>query len=127
LEVLIVPDETFGGLPVLRIYAGSTIAEGSPGLTVTANQPYVYDDSENITPSDYVPPTAAIEKIELAYYIRNPIYSLTDPSAGEDAHYLQPVWRFYGHYSNGDEFEILIQALKQEFLLPEPAPSTPPG
>ncbi|MBI5946104.1 MAG: hypothetical protein HY864_17220 [Chloroflexi bacterium] len=127
LEVLIVPDETFGGLPVLRISAGSIIAEGSPGLTVTADQPYVYDDTESAAPQDYIPPTATIEKVELAYYIRNPIYSMTDPTAGADAQYLQPVWRFYGHYSNGDEFEILIQALKDEFLLPELAPYTLPG
>jgi len=33
--------------------------------------------------------------------------------------YLQPVWRFYGHYDNGDEFDVIIQALKQEYLLPE--------
>jgi hypothetical protein len=126
-EVLIIPDETFGGMPALRIYAGSTIEGGAPALTITANQPYTYDDSVNITPGDYIPPIAAIEKVELAYHIRNPIYSMTDPNAGADAQYLQPVWRFYGHYSNGDEFEILIQALKEEFLYPELAPNTPPG
>jgi hypothetical protein len=32
------------------------------------------------------------------------------------------VWRFYGHYDTGGEFEAIVQALKEEFLLPELAP-----
>jgi len=70
-------------------------------------------------------PTATIESIDLAYHVRYPPYTLADPTAG--IQYIQPVWRFYGHYSNGDEFEILVQALTEEHLLPELSPYTPPG
>lgn len=73
----------------------------------------------------FTPPTATIEIVDLAYHVRYPPYSLADPSAG--IQYIQPVWRFYGHYSNGDEFEILVQALKEEYLLPKLSPYTPPG
>ena len=69
-------------------------------------------------------PTLTIEKVELVYYVPDPRASSPDPSAPI---YIQPVWRFYGHYSNGHRFEILVQALKEEYLLPELAPYTPPG
>jgi hypothetical protein len=32
-----------------------------------------------------------------------------------------------GHYSSGDEFEIMVQALQPEFLSPEIMPIEPPG
>lgn len=41
--------------------------------------------------------------------------------------YIEPVWHFQGRYENGTEFDVLIQALKQEFLLPELAPGSLPG
>jgi len=124
-EILIIPDETFGGRPAMRIYAGSIIEEGSPELTITANQPYTYDDSANIPPVDYVQPTATIEKVELVYYMPDPRYITTELVI--DQRYLQPAWLFRGQYSDGSEFFILIQALKDEFLLPELAPYTQPG
>ncbi|MBI5352432.1 MAG: hypothetical protein HZB50_07320 [Chloroflexi bacterium] len=130
LEVLILPDESFGGYPSLRVFAGILAINtktGQPGeLSVTADQLAVVEAAPPSAQSN-LPPTAVIETIELVYFIRNPLQSMTDPKAGDDAQYLQPVWRFYGHYSNGDEFEILIQALKDEFLYPELAPYTPPG
>ncbi len=124
-EVLIIPDETFGNMPALRIYSGSIIEEGSPELTVTANEPYTYDDSEIVAPGDYVQPTATIEKVELVYYMPDPRYVTSELVI--DQGYLQPAWLFHGHYSDGSEFEFLVQALKDEFLLPELAPYTQPG
>jgi LysM repeat protein len=128
IECLVIPNETYAGYQTIRYFAGGFVfnpQDGTPmEYEITVDQPYIIDD----VPADtYIPPTATIEKVELAYYIRNPIYSMTDPNAGADAQYLQPVWRFYGHYSSGEEFEILIQALKDEFLYPELALYTPPG
>ena len=37
------------------------------------------------------------------------------------------MWLFTGHYSNGDELEILVQALQQQYLSPELEPVEPPG
>jgi LysM repeat protein len=127
LEALLIPDETFGGYPVVRIMGASMAVNPKNGqpveMTVTADQPNIIDESQ-IGP-DYTPPTATIEKVELVYYTTDPRYKLPD-SASEPA-YLQPVWRFYGHYSSGDEFEVLVQALKDEFLLPEVETVQPPG
>ncbi len=124
-EVLIVPDETFGGRPTMRVYSGSIIQADSPGLTVTANQPSTYDDSVNIPPNNNIPPTMTIEKVELVYYTSDPRYVIPDPNAAPP--YIQPMWRFFGHSSNGDEFEFLVQALKNEFLSPEIQTVQPPG
>jgi len=114
-EVLIIPDETFGGKPALRIYSSSIIQAGSPGLTITANQPNVMDDTANPNPipTNYTPLTLTIEKVELVYFVSNPLYQANDPNRSP---YIQPAWHFQGHYSNGDEFDIIVQALKQEFL-----------
>ena len=126
-EVLLIPDEIFGGYPAMRIFNIGLAINPKNGekmtITITADQPYVMD--EVTTPENYIQPTATIEKVELVYYIPAP--QRTPPNPNADLPYIQPAWRFYGHYSNGDEFEILVQALKQEYLLPELARYTPPG
>jgi hypothetical protein len=124
IEVLIVPGEAFGGYPAARVFAATMVPQGGPTheLSVTANQIPVYDEPQ---PGDFTPPTAVIERVELVYYLPDPNGNtdIADP----DARYLQPAWLFAGHYSDGTGFFILVQALKQEFLLPEIAPYTPPG
>jgi hypothetical protein len=66
-----------------------------------------------------------IEKVELVYYITDPRYPARDASSRPA--YIQPMWRFYGHYSNGDEFEFLVQALSEQFLSPVIQTVQPPG
>ncbi|MGQ9833374.1 MAG: LysM peptidoglycan-binding domain-containing protein [Candidatus Villigracilaceae bacterium] len=124
IEALLVPGETFGGYPAARIFAASMVPQGGPTheLPITADQIPTYDEPQ---PGDFTPPTAVIERVELIYYLPDPNGSidLSDPDAG----YIQPAWMFSGHYEDGTEFFILVQALKQEFLLPETAPFTAPG
>ncbi len=123
-QVLIIPDETFGGKPALRIYSSSIIASGSSGLAITANQPNIINDTVNPVPipENYISPALTIEKVELVYFVSNPLYQANDPNANRRSPYIQPAWHFSGHYSNGDEFDIIVQTLKQEFLSPEIAP-----
>jgi LysM repeat protein len=127
LEVLIIPGETFGGYPALRVFNASMAINPKNGLPqemrVSADQPYIIDEAQN--PEEYVVPIPTIEKVELIYYTNDLRYAVITP--GSKPTYIQPVWRFYGHYSNGDEFEILVQALKAEFLLPEIESIGPPG
>jgi hypothetical protein len=115
VETLTIPDLTWGGYPTVCMHSKSP-AFDSRGqaieLQVAANQPYVMDD-----PAAYVAPTLTIEKVELVYFIKDPRYPVANASSSPA--YVQPMWRFYGHYSNGDEFEFLVQALKDEFLSPE--------
>lgn len=127
VETLILPDETIAGYPVLQIASASMAINPKSGepvdMEVTADQPYVIEESQNPEPPEEL--TATIESVELVYFTPDKRYAVPDPSAG--LAYIQPAWRFRGHYWDGSEFEILIQALKEEFLLPEVDSVEPPG
>ncbi len=126
IEALTIPGETFGGYPVVRIYSASMAVNPKNGeaaeLQISAGQVYVVDEALE---GEYVPPTLTIQRIQLIYYMPDPRY-LAGPLEA-DQRYLQPVWLFTGRYSDGNEYQFLIQALDPEFLLPEPAPYTAPG
>jgi hypothetical protein len=123
LEVLAIPDETVGGYPALRVFSSAMAIspknEKPVELTITANQIYTVDKRPEEMET-YVPLALTIEKVELMYYVTNPHWQV-DHLDGSPL-YIQPVWRFSGHYDNGDEWEVLVQALKEEYLLPELAP-----
>lgn len=70
----------------------------------------------------YEVPTATIETVELVYFIPA-FYRLT----GSEPLYVQPMWRFAGHWSTGDVFEIVVQALDPKFLSPTIQVIEPPG
>jgi len=126
IEALAIPDETFGSYPVVRMFSATTATNSKDGkeaeLSVSADQIYIV---ELAAEGEYTPPTMSIERIELVYYMPDPRYQVGELIP--DQRYIQPTWLFAGHYSTGEEFFILVQALKQEFLLPEPAPYTQPG
>jgi hypothetical protein len=126
IEALAIPDETFGSYPVVRMFSATTATNSKDGkeaeLSVSADQIYIVDMAGE---GEYIPPTMSIERIELVYYMPDPRYQVGE--LVPDQRYIQPAWLFAGHYSTGEGFFILVQALKQEFLLPEPAPYTQPG
>jgi LysM repeat protein len=126
VEALAIPNETFGGYPVLRIYSASMAVNPKNGeatdLQISAGQVSVIDESE--TP-EYIRPTLTIERVMLVYYMPDPIFNTGELQL--DQRTIQPAWLFIGHYSDGSEFFFLVQALQREFLLPEPAPLTRPG
>ncbi len=115
LEVLVIPGETFGGYPAIRLFGGGLAVDPLNGqpieYTLSVDEPYIIP--EPVQRTDY---SLTIEKVELVYYTPDQRYAGSEPAA--EPPYLQPVWRFYGHYSNGDEFEFLMQAVKDEYLLP---------
>ena len=88
---------------------------------------HVYDEAANPEVPDTTPPNLTIDQVELVYFVSNPYYQVNDPNYSQRSPYLQPAWHFIGRYDDGTEFDILIQALKQEFLLPELAPGLSPG
>jgi hypothetical protein len=126
LEALLIPGETFGGLPTARTFAGSLATNPKSGqpstISITADQPQIIPET---TPGSVPQPSLTIETIELVYFTSDPRYAASYPQAMSP--YLQPAWRFYGHYSSGDEVEILVQALSPQYLLPEPAPAVQGG
>lgn len=116
VEGLAIPGETYGGYPALRMFGMGIALNPDTGeefdYIPSASTPNEVPDF-SAAPNTTV--TATIEQVDLIYYTPNPRYTVENP----DPLYIQPVWRFIGHYSNGDEFEILVQALTDEFLLPE--------
>ena len=127
-EVLIIPDETFGGFPVAHIYQGGIIQEDGPELQIKANQIFSFNEPEDPMMSpDYRSPNLTIDHVELVYYVSNPYYQVNDPNYSQRSPYIEPAWHFRGRYEDGKEFDVLIQALKQEFLLPELAPKAGMG
>ncbi len=130
-EVLIVPDETFASYPVIRVFsAGMAISpkNGQPmELPMTADQIPVYDDAANPEVPNTTPPSLTIDSIELEYFVNNPYYQVNDPNYERRSTYIQPVWHFRGHYETGDKFDMLVQALKREYLSPQLSPGITPG
>jgi len=128
IEALVIPGESLAGYPAMRMFSGQMAVNPKNGqateLTITDDQVYVSKEPQAVGVTVVNPPTATVEKVELVYFGSNPQFT-TGANTGYP--YLQPAWRFYGHFSNGDEFEVLIQALKDEYLLPEQAPYIPPG
>jgi len=112
IEGYVSPDEQFGGYPVLTDF-GTQVAQGISDLSgyqPDAAQPLVIEQPPPATP----PGELIVEKIELAYYAPD-LRGGSPPPAGRPF-YVQPVWRFSGHYSDGSLFEILVQALQPEYL-----------
>ena len=122
-EALLLPDEAVGGHAAMRCFSGGVAPEDGQAIDmeITADQPYVEDEP---VVQDYVPPTVTIESVELVYFIEDP--RLTPITDSEPA-YIQPMWRFAGRNSNGELIEILVQALQEEFLLPEVQTIVGPG
>ena len=131
VEGLAIPDETFGGYPGLRVFGMANAVDPVSGeaneMTVTANQINIYEEPPADIGKPANPPTLTIDKVELVYFVSNPYYQVSDPNYDRRSPYVQPVWHFSGHFENGDGFDMLIQALKQEFLLPEISPGLSPG
>jgi len=129
MEALVLPDKTIAGYPAIQVVSASMAINPKSGEPVemesTANQPYVIDEAD--FPEREIPAelTATIESVELVYFTNNQRYAIPDPNAGPV--YIQPAWRFQGHYWDGSEFEIFVQALRDEFLLPEIERIEPPG
>lgn len=127
-EVLIIPDETFGGMPVAHVYQTAIVQENGSEMQVVANGIQVYTDGNVPGISDeFAPAHLTIDTVELVYFGSNPYYQMNDPNYEQRSPYMEPAWHFQGRYDNGTEFDVLIQALKQEFLLPELAPGSLPG
>ncbi len=127
LETVAIPGESLGGYPGLRVFSAALAINPKTGsafeLPIRADKPEVLPASPGM--GNLEVRTATIEKVELVHFLSDPRYAVRLPDAQPP--YFQPVWRFYGHYSDGDEFEILVQALRQEFLLPEVEPALLPG
>lgn len=121
IEVLIVPGETFAGYPAIRVFMSAPAEDPNTGQPMelpsreAINSPIPDPFGNNDT---YVQPDFIVDTVELAYYVIDPKtqYDVSANPAGTQ--YIQPVWYFHGHYTDGNQVDILVQALNQEYLTP---------
>lgn len=125
IQALRVPNETYAGYPAVRVFYSSPALDPATGQPYELpsmsdmNQPIPDPFGDNDT---YVPPDFILDTVELSYYVANALIQYDSPGAPNTQQYVQPVWHLHGHYTNGSEADILVQALKQEFLSPNFVP-----
>lgn len=112
IEGVVYPDQTFEGYPVLHDFLMFG-AQGMENLDDYKPQS-ITPMTLNASIQHFSDQTLTVEKIELVNYTGDMRYVLPDNSI--PPMYVQPAWRFYGHYENGNVFEILVQALSDEYL-----------
>jgi LysM repeat protein len=122
LESLVVPDASFGGYPGICVFSVQAALDGNGNpveISIIADKPNEIPEM-SFTPFSH--PNVTIDRVELVYYAVNPNIQAYDPTVSERDPYMQPVWHFHGYYESGEEIDIVIQALKQEFLSPDLTP-----
>ena len=130
VETLQVPDESYAGYPTLRVFNIGPSTNPATGEKIDlprsaySNEP-LPDPYGNA--NEYIPPDMVIDKVELIYLVTAPRNPDGTPDISQTTNYLQPAWHFTGHYANGGVVDILVQALKPEYLSPDMSPSSPPG
>ncbi len=112
VEGVIYPDQTYEGYPVIHDFLmfGAQGMENLDDYKPQSISPITLDASSDFFSGQ----TLSVEKIELVYFTTD--IGFTAPDSSMPPIYAQPAWRFFGHYENGQVFEILVQALKDEYL-----------
>jgi hypothetical protein len=112
IEGVTYPDDKFGGYPVITMTDMSD-AQGRKDMSdyqIHSGTPYTVKEHSKSATS---PGKVIIEKVELVYYTH-----MADLAAPQEdlPPYIQPVWQFSGRYEDGTLFEILVQALLDQYL-----------
>lgn len=112
----LVPEKTFGGYPVLDILTRGVIQEGTDPSEVVTEMRKPYFAKESGLNFSSAASTGIIDRIELVYLGEDELLGEYDRN---QTLYVQPFWRFSGHYSETSYFTIIVQALPDEYLMPE--------
>lgn len=112
-EGYIVPDQTFGGYPLVHIFS---TASGND-LDLSTYQLRSSQIPVNNPPgTGAVPSTLTIEKIDLVYLAQDFSHGSPQPAADCTCRTVQPIWRFIGHTADGQGYEIEVQAVTDDYL-----------
>lgn len=111
------PGQTFGGYPIFDVISIGSVPQDFDLDTVISDAltPMVMDEAQaNISGET---PTGIINRVELIYQGEDQL--LAEVEEGRTL-YAQPFWRFSGYYSENSYFDIIVQALPDEYLQPVP-------
>ncbi len=111
----VVRQETLSGIPIIDDLSRSwgSDMDSWTDLRSYHMQPRPFVGRQ---PAPALPGKAFVEQVELAYYAvsisLNPDGRPPDPAV----RLVQPLWRFAGHTADGASFEILVQAVRDEYV-----------
>lgn len=117
IEGYIIPDRLYGGYAVIKTTAG----EMPPDNDLSSAQPTIIDTSMmgEGDQSQYLVGQVTIENVELAYRSISLQRCTSDYANFQDSEQsltVQPVWVFTGHFADGRQFQLQVQALPDEYL-----------
>ncbi len=112
LEGVRLPNKTFAGYPLIEERSAGMAEEGITleNYEITSDDVWINEQAAPLGGK------LTIERVELAYRANDMRFGPYDPSSGPL--YVQPVWSFYGHYEDGREIQLQVQALRDEYLKP---------
>ena len=108
-----VSSKTFDGYPVIKNLMGK-IAPDMQDLAGYQIQSALPNVVHKPAPTDLIQGQAVVDKVELVYY--TPDWRGADVSADQPSRYVQPLWSFSGHLDDGRNFEVLLQAVQDQYL-----------
>lgn len=111
------PDQTFGGYPLLNVMSLGSVPPDYDFdfvLSEILTPPAMNESDINLSGETS---TGIINRIELVYLGEDQLLALAED---ERTFYAQPFWRFSGYFSENSYFDIIIQALPDEYLQPVP-------
>jgi len=115
LQEGVVRPETFGGYPVIEELGSRWGGDVDRMTGLEDHQRAAGAPVQVVRPEEPpLPGKAFVEQVELVYYAV-PVADIAyagDPSL----RVVQPVWRFVGHTEDGVTFEVLVQAVRDEYL-----------
>jgi hypothetical protein len=111
IEGVLYPEETYAGYPVITDMSAILAGDRTnlDGYELSSSKPTVIQE----TTQAGVLQKATVDKIELIYQT---VWRQSMSPQDAPPTYLQPVWRFTGHYEDGSTFDIMVQALTDEYL-----------
>jgi hypothetical protein len=111
------PEQAFGGHAVLNVInRGSAPKDFDFDRIVSESIVPPIVDEANANPANENP-IGIVDRIELIYIAEDQL--LPEVKEGRTL-YAQPFWHFSGHYSKTSYFDIIVQALPDEYLQPVP-------
>jgi hypothetical protein len=111
------PGQTFGGYPVLNVMSMGAVPPDYDFDSIISDVlilPVMKESDVNLSGEA---PTGIVTRVELVYLGEDQL--LAEVEEGRTL-YAQPFWRFSGYYSENSYFDIIVQALPDEYLQPVP-------
>jgi hypothetical protein len=111
----VIQRETFAGYPVLEEISAHSDANVRAMTDLKGYQ--LEPRPQIIRPQrPLMPGKAYVEKVEIVYYLVPAFPGSVSRSTDPSLRIVQPLWKFTGHTQDGASFEILVQAVSDQYV-----------